>query len=153
MTTSLKSIYVCLFYRPPNILTNPITNLRASLSRSAIHNPDMYHCSWLQLPCYGNISPTVASFIICLLWLWTWTTCHQSSEKQSCIRFLSTHYNHYTHPDLISNINVMLGISDYETVTFKIKFTSNIPPCSKTAEESLSLPKGWLIGVNEMLHK
>ena len=36
-------IYICIcsFYKPPNSLTNPIINHRASLSKISIHNPDI----------------------------------------------------------------------------------------------------------------
>ena len=36
-----KPIYICSFYRPPNNLTDPITNLGASLNKISIHNPDI----------------------------------------------------------------------------------------------------------------
>ena len=126
-----KPIYICSFYRPPNKLTEPVTNLRSKISA---HNPYIIIAGYFNFPsikwedgigCIQS-SPTYGSEVN-----YPFTEVINDSGLEQLVT-QTTRSNHLLdlvftmHPDLISDVNFVPGISDHEAVTFKIKLSFSI---------------------------
>ena len=130
-----KPVYICSFYRPPNNLTTPITNLRASLSKITTQNPDIVvagdfnfpDIEWKEgigcispSPTYGRELNHLFAEVVNDSGLEQFVT--QATRNNHVLDLVFT-----TTLDLIYDVNVVPGISDHEAVSFKIKLPSYIP--------------------------
>ena len=126
-----KPVFVCSFYRPPNNLTGPISELihTQQIARPFINAGDFNFpaIQWEGVGCiqtsptYGN---DVNNIIISLLKLLMILDSNSLSLRNNHILDLVFTFQ----PELISDTNVIPGISDHDTVSFKIQFFSTAPP-------------------------
>ena len=138
-----KPIYVCSFYRPPNTSVDLITKLKHFLSNILTHNSDsprIILAGDFNLPDIhweeglGHINPSpVYGYELNLLF--TETSMNHYGFEQ--LVNLPTRENHildlvsFTHPDMIAQVEVVPGISDYEAITFQLDQSLNKSPASK----------------------
>jgi len=126
-----KPIYICSFYRPPNTSVDSITEFRHLLSEIFCHNSDsprIIVAGDFNLPDtqweegLGHINPSpVYGYELNALFV---ETMNDYGFEQ--LVDLPTRGNHIldlvisTHPDIVSQVEVVPGISDHKAITFKL---------------------------------
>ena len=132
-----KPVFVCSFYRPPNNLTGPISELRHTLNKLPDHNAAIIiagdfnfpaiQCQWEEgAGCIDPVKSYTYGNDVNYLFI---ETVNDFGLEQFVTQ--PTRNNHIldlvftSQPELISDINVVPGISNHEAVSFKIQFSSS----------------------------